>query len=242
MKIEPLDGERIEPPARGILQRYLALDPPTRFTTQELVEGGLASEKARHFASQAARSRVALRVERGEYVAVDPSIAIRAWALPEYYASVLLTHDALGHLGIEHAFACLTATEETELVLDRPWVVAPGASRERAGKVDRFLYDVERTSERTLEVMGERFQIPTTSPEETGLLLASAGLPREVEAAERLLEAHEPPEELVPAFNYFGLDLQADNLESRRPEIQLPDFIEERRERLSEELLRGGPS
>jgi len=83
VKFEPLDDERIDPPPRRVLQRYLGLDPPTEFSTRQLREAGVSSATARQFASQAARCRLAVRVELGSHVAVDPSTAARAWALPD---------------------------------------------------------------------------------------------------------------------------------------------------------------
>lgn len=242
MDIEPLEEERIDPPTPTLLQRYLCLDPPTSVTIKELEAKGWSSSKARQFATHGKDSRLLVHVDRGGYVAIDPSVAIRAWALPEYYADLLVLHDALEHLDIDHAFACLTASARTGLLFDRPWLVTVERSGGQAPKVDRFTYNVQSTTSETLEVLGKRFEVPAVSPEETALLLASTGLPREVEAAEEIVQAHPPPEELIAAFNFFGITVDPEILESQRPQIEFPAFIQERRDRLGEELLRGGPS
>lgn len=232
----------IEPPPPAPLQRYLSLGPPRTFTVRSL-EGELgSSSKARQFATKATRSFLAVRVQRGGYVAVDPSVAIRSWALPRYYARLLVLHDALEHLEVEHAFACLPASEETDLVFDQPWPVVPPAAGETVPKVERFGYEPLLTGTTRLEVMGETFELSTLSTQQTALILAATGLPREVEAAQLLVDEHPPDDELVPAFNYVGLALQRDELAVEDPQITFPAFIERRREDLSEDLLREGPS
>lgn len=175
-------------------------------------------------------------------MAVDPSIAIRAWALPAYYAELLSLHDALTRLQIDHAFACLTATAETDLVLERPWPVTREPPETAARKIDRFVYHYRWEGKETIEALGESYRVPTLSLPETALLLGSTGLSREVMAAEGIVEVQPPPDSLVPAFNFFGVRLESDTTESREPDIQFPRFIQERRRRLSEELLRGGGS
>jgi hypothetical protein len=44
----------------------------------------------------------------------------------------------------------------------------------------------------------------------------------------------------VPAFDYHGLDLGSDAVESQAPDLELPFFLQDRRERLGDELLREG--
>lgn len=242
VRVEPLNESSIEPPSRGILQTYLSLDPPTEFSNKSLEARGMTSGQARQFAIHATRDRIAVRIDRGEYMAVDPSIAIRAWALPTYYAELLLLHDALTRLEIDHAFACLTATVETDLVLERPWPVTREPPDEAARKIDRFVYNYRWEGKETIEALGESYSVPTLSRPETALLLGSTGLSREVLAAQEIVEAKPPPDGLVPAFNSFGISLGSGTTESREVDIQFPRFIQERRKRLSEELLRGGGS
>lgn len=202
----------------------------------------MTSNQARQFATHATRHHLAVRVDRGEYMAVDPSIAIRAWALPAYYAELLLLHDALTRLQIDHAFACLTATVETDLILERPWPVTREPPEKVARKIDRFVYPYRWDGKEAIEALGGSYSIPTLSLPETALLLGATGLSREVMAAEGIVEVQPPPDTLVPAFNFFGVRLGSATTESREPDIRFPRFIQERRRRLGEELLRGGGS
>lgn len=240
MNVAPLREAEVDPPPPVIIQRYLSLGPPRQFTVRALEDELGSSNKARQFVTKATRSFLAVRVRRGEYVAIDPSVAIRGWGIPEYYAGLLVLHDALDQMGIDHAFACLPASEETDLVFGRPWVVAPREADDQAPKVERFSYDFGSPGTTGLEVLGETFELPVLRSEEAALVLAATGLPREVEAARSLIEGHPPGEELVPAFNYVGLDLERETLAVEEPEIGFPSFIEDRRESLSEDLLRGG--
>lgn len=242
MNVEPLEEERIAPPTQSVLQRYLSIDPPRKFSVQDLEEEFGSSSKARQFATKATSSRIAVRIERGEYVAIDPSVSIRAWAIPDYQAHLLVLHAALEHLGINHAFACLPAGEETDLLFDWPWLVTPTQESNKASKVSRFTYDYGAIETVEMEALGETFDVPVLSLEETALVLAATGLPREVEAARSLVEGHPPDESLVPAFNYVGLDLGRDNVDVENPHIGFPEVIEHRRQSLGEDLLREGRS
>jgi hypothetical protein len=238
--VPPLEEGRIDPPTQTILQRYLSLDPPTAFAPSELEARFGSSSKARQFSMKARGSRLAVRLDRGSYVAVDPSVAIRAWAVPDYHARILVLHDALAYLGIEHVFACLGASAETELIFERPWLVIPPSGEEPAPEIERFTYEYRSPATHTIHVMGETFELPSPSPEETALLLASTGLPRAVEAARSWMERRPPPDRLVPCFNYVGLDLDPDTVTVEDPEVDFPGFIERQRRSLGEELLRGG--
>lgn len=238
-----LDTKAIDPPPRGLIQQFLSLDPPGRFRTSELSDVFDSDAKRRKFAHDAARRLLSVRIRHGEYVAVDPSVAVRTWALPDYWAGLLALHDIVDQLGIDYAFACLTAGRETDLVPGRPWlVVQPPEDREEIDAVDRFVYAFreEEVGTEPTTVMDHTFDLPRLSREETALLLASTGLGRQVDAARSILEAYPPDEQLVPFFNHVGIDTGSENLESEDPGIRFPSFIEEERERLSDELLRGG--
>ncbi len=223
-----------------MIQRYLSLDPPARFTIGALEEMGFTSSKARLFASQATKANVAVRLERGEYLAVDPSIAVRAWGIPSYYGDLLVLHEAARFLDVEHAFACVTAKRHSLLLFDQAWMVTKPDDSDVASKIERFSFEYQSSTMETLNVLGASFNVPVLSIEETALLLGATGLPREREAAHELIEAHPPPEEFAPWFNHYGIDLGYENLKSANPGIRLPGFVEERRTQFGEELLRGG--
>lgn len=242
MHVDPLGEEEIDPPPPAVIRRYLSLGPPRRFSIETLEEEFGRSNVARQFATKATKRLLSVRVERGGYVAVDPSVAVRSWALPDYYARLLVLHDALDHLEIDHAFACLPASAGTDLVFERPWVVTPEETSEEIPKIERFIYDYGATRTSSLDVLGEAFELPVLSGEETALVLAATGLPREAQAASLLLEDDPPSEDLIPSFNYVGLDLGWENLAVEDPRIGFPRFVERRREALSEDLLREGRS
>lgn len=230
----------IDPPARGTLQTYLGLAPPTEFRPRDLQGEDLSADQARKFAHEAAKTSLAVRVRRGHYVALDPSLPMRVWALPSYWDRLLAIHAALDHLGIDHAFACLSAAAETDLVPERPWLVLEPISGEGVTEIDRFLYDFRSGDRTEVTVLGHTFEIPRLGPVETALLLAATGLPRHREAAKALIEHHPAPERLAPEFNFLGLVVDPDIVESRRPDVELPGFVEAQRARLSDEILRGG--
>lgn len=241
MDVPPLDEERIDPPPRAVTQRYLSLDPPRTFNIRELRDAGFTSSKARLFASQAAKARISVRLERGEYLAVDPSIAVRAWGLPSYYADLLVLHEAATFLDVEHAFACLTANLHSDLMFQRPWMVTKPNDNHIASKIERFSFDFQSTTVETLNTLGASLELPELSIEETALLLGATGLPREREASRAMTDAHPPPDHFAPWFNHYGIDLGSDVIESKDPGIRFPAFIEHRRERFGEALLREGP-
>lgn len=242
MPVDPLSATEIDPPRRRLLQTFLALDPPRPFTIEDLEDRGASSSNARKEASEATKSQLAVRIQRGRYVALDPSIAIRAWALPSYYARLLTLHGCLEHLDVDHAFVCLGASQETDLLFDRPWLVIGEEAAEQLSAIDRFVYAAEATDEVTLEIMGASFDLPVLGRFDTALLLAATGLPREREAAAELVDDRSISREEAANLNAFGLNVDPDVLESRTPELELPDFIEERRRQLGEELLREGSS
>ena len=158
-----------------------------------------------------------------------------------YWAELLALHNALTLHHIDHAFACLTAGNLSDYVPDRPWLVTVQDQVESIEKVDRFRFDYKEPKTEPLEIMGESFKVNVTSPQDTALLLAATGLPRERIAAKQILERHPPRKDVAKRLNYFGVPTLRDVVESEDPRIRLPSFLEERRSRLGNELLRGGP-
>lgn len=75
-----------------------------------------------------AKHGLALRIRHGHYALVDPSVAIRSWAIPRYYGESLSVTNALTRAGVPPAFACFTAGLEADYVAERPFlVVRPSA-------------------------------------------------------------------------------------------------------------------
>lgn len=238
--VHPLDAQDVDPPYRKLVQTYLGLDPPTEFSIEDLAERTQSNDRARKFASEATDHYLAVRVKRGRYVALNPSIAVRCWGVPSYYAELLALHDCLAHLEVEHAFACLTATRETDLVFDRPWIVTPPDVDRSLSEIDRFRHEIEETESAELETFGDSFTVPILQPEQTALILAATSLPRERDAARDILAGLDLDTPRIREFNALGLELDPDILESREPKIQLPTFVEEKRRQLADDLLREG--
>lgn len=240
VEVHPLNSHDVDPPYRKLVQTFLGLGPPTEFSIEDIQERTQSNDQARKFASEAAGHYLAVRVERGRYVAVNPSVAVRCWGIPSYYADLLALHDCLAHLEVEHAFACLAATRETDLVFDRPWLVTPPELDRPLGAIDRFRHELEGTESEELRTFGDSFTVPVLQPEQTALILAATSLPRERDAARDILADRDLDEQRIREFNALGLELDPDVLESREPEIQLPEFVEEQRRQLADDLLREG--
>lgn len=240
MKPALLAEADIKTPPGWVLRTYLGLAPPQHFALQLLEKQAKSGNFARQFAHVAAKHYLIVRVRSGKYVALDPSVAVRAWALPMYWAELLALHNALKLHHVDHAFACLAAGNLSDYVPDRPWLVTHNDEVEGIEKIDRFHFSYKDPKTESLEIMGQSFTVKVTSPQETALLLAATGLPRERIAAKQILERHPPRKDVAKKLNFYGVPALRGMVESEEPGVRLPSFLEERRSRLGNELLRGG--
>lgn len=244
MKPGLLRGNQIRTPPSWVLRAYFGLDPPQHFTLQHLEQQAKSDTAARQFVHVAAKHHLVVRVRPGKYVALDPSVAIRTWALPPYWAELLSLHNALSIHKIDHAFACLAAGALSDYVPDRPWLVTlhdPADTKaDTIEKIDRFHFNYKDPKTETFEVLGAKFAVKITNPHETALLLAATGLPRERIAAKQIIDRRLPTKAFARKLNHVGLSALNDVTESEETDVRFPGFIEERRREFGSELLRGG--
>ncbi|MFA5861591.1 MAG: hypothetical protein WDA16_07840 [Candidatus Thermoplasmatota archaeon] len=247
MTVEALSSGKIDPPPPKLLQYYLELvgrvgrldkdvDPAD---VEQMTGSGGAARQVGHLWP---KHRLAVRLRFGEYALVDPSVAIRAWGVPAYYAELLTLHDVLETRKIPHAFACLTAATNADYVPERPLLVTPHDEERRTERLDAIRYDFRKadTMYVTLDVLGKEIKVPALVPREAAVVLAALGTPREISTARTLAEDPDLPDETARKLNHFGLRLKPSVFRSENPRIGLPEELKKRRARLAESLLAEG--
>lgn len=253
-----LDRKRIRTPPPWVLRAYLTIvdrfarrgeDRRWIFVDQLSEMLGMSDGSARQLVLEGTKAHLLVRVYRGAYVLVRPSLGLRLGALPAYWAELLAVNDALDQSAYaEWAFACVTASSRTDYVPDRPWLVthpdqvrAPDAPWRLFDEVDRFAYAHSPASERIkVSFLEWETEVPLLTPEETALILASTRMPREVDAATQLLDHAdvEVDAALARRLNFYNVRAREDVGVWEDPDIRVPEFIEERQERLGRQILR----
>ncbi|MHB8584890.1 MAG: hypothetical protein ACYDDF_03520 [Thermoplasmatota archaeon] len=245
MQVHPRPSKEIRPAPPGLLQPYLSLadrlaGKGSNVVTLEEI-GAVASSPGagKQLAHLWTKHSLAVRLRHGRYALVDPSVAIRAWAIPPYFSDLLTLDDALTRAGITHGFACITAGQHADYVPERPFLVLR-SSEESAAWVPHFAYNypAKTVTKTRLDALGQRFHVPALSREQAALILASTSLPREVRAAKQLLHGHPMSDSVAKRLNALGLRMRKDVYESEDPRIRLPEFVEVRRDALAEETLK----
>lgn len=250
MELQILPKASITFPPKWAARYYLVLKPPTWVFAKNLSKKlGTSESLAKRFLHEGATNRLLVRVSHGAYIAINPSVAFRLGAVSRYWADLLAINDALRNSAYTRwAFACLGAMTRTAYVPDRPWLVThpdvqPPTDRpwQLFDTLDRFGYrHQEPPNEKWLKVsvLGYDVNLPVTTSEDTALILAATGLPREVEAAKEILRTRPPDRRLARKLNFLGVRTEGEELSSEDPRVELPAFVEERRRRLGLELLR----
>lgn len=232
-------GAQIGLPPDWVFRIYCDLEPPGKFQLKQLVEKIGSGPKARQFVYVATKHRWVVRTGWGEYVALDPSVVVRLSGLEGYWKDLLAVHEAMRMVDVPHAFLCLTAMAQSDLVPARSHVVVP-PSHQGQQVAEAFVYAYGPTRAVSLDLGGWRVRVDTVSPEDAALLLAATTLPREVQAARTILGSKRPSKKLASKLNAYGLDVRDDVTRSEQVDLRLPRFIERRRKDLAEELLRTG--
>ena len=248
--VHPLPPREIDPPPRGLLQQYLGAvaTGPDAATELGSVDHGFlqdilgSNSAARQAAFHWTKHHLAVRLRQGQYALVRPSVAIRAWSIPAYYADLLTLHDVLHARNVRHAFACLTAAQEADYVPGEPILVLQHDARERLTKIEAVGYDFARDDVRTvrLEVLGEAYTVPALEPRAAAIVFASFGVPRATRIARDLARVQPPDADLAMHLNHFGVRLDKDVFRSLDPHIRLPKAIERKRREYADSLLAEG--
>lgn len=245
--VHPLPKDAIEPPHKALLQYYLSLLggaalSPLDLDTSALEALAPSPGAARQVAHQWTKHHLAVRLRFGSYAMVDPSVAIRAWGIPSYYAELLVLHDVLAARKIPHAFACLTAATHADYVPERPLLVTHHDEERQTDRLEAIRYDFPRATleEAKLAVLGEEFAVPILPTAEAAIVFAALGTPRETMAARELAQQAPLDERVARRLNHFGVRLDARVFRSEDPRVKLPKHLEARRSRLAESLLAEG--
>lgn len=225
--VNTLSEDEVNAPPRWIISTYLGSKPPLKIERREIVEGLDNENRIDQFLRDATEFYLIKKLDRGKYFAVDPCTAINCWAVEEYYAELLVLDSLFDHLGVDHAFLCLSGYEYADYVPDRPMVV----TREELGYggVDNFVYDLSGTKKIYLKVMKRRFELPLLSEEEAALLFLSTYLSREVKAGTELLEGRELSTGLRNKLLSLGYSGYGGD-KATGVEIELPGWVKRKRE------------
>lgn len=186
-----------------------------------------------------AKHHLAVRLRHGDYALVDPSIAVRAWVVPDYYAEIITVSSVLAARKIPHAFACLTATLHADYVADVPILVTPHNVRERTDKLDGVRYDfpASHVTKVKVDVLGAAFAIPILTEPEAAVVFAAFGTPRTRRVARELAAGHEAREDLALKLNHYGIRLNKRVFKSLDPRVALPAEWEQRRRRYADAAI-----
>lgn len=245
--VHSLPKDAIEPPNKALLQYYLSLaggavSSPLDLDTSALEALAPSPGAARQVAHQWTKHHLAVRLRFGSYAMVDPSVAIRAWGIPPYYADLLVLHDVLAARKIPHAFACLSAATHADYVPERPLLVTHHDEERRTDRLEAIRYDFPRTSleDAKLAVLGEEYTLPILAVSEAAIVFAALGTPRETMAARELAQQAPLEERTARRLNHYGVRLEPRVFRSEDPRIKLPEHLQTRRSRLAESMLAEG--
>ncbi|MFW6142345.1 MAG: hypothetical protein ACOC53_07285 [Candidatus Saliniplasma sp.] len=227
--INTVSEDNIKVPPGWITKLYLTLEPPRKFKRNEVVKDIDDKNRIDQFLRQSPGYGLLKKLNRGEYFAVDPCIAVNCWAIGSYYAELLLLDSLFEYIGMDHAFLCLSANEYGDYVPERPMLV----TKERIGfkELDNFVYDFRTDGELTVKVMKKTFELPLLNREETALLLMSTYLSREVKAGKEMIrdiDLNKKVKSKLSNLGYPGFDGDA----SIQTEIQVPDWIRDKQEKV----------
>ncbi len=225
LKASTLPEDRIDIPPGWLTRKYLTLNPPAVFERKDIGNDNLLDQ----FLRRSARYHMVKKLDRGKYFAADPCTAINCWAVEDYFAQILLLNSLFSHLKIPYCFLCLSTYMYSDYVPERPMVV----TREDNGykEIQNFVFDFSDREIVKLEVLKKTYDIPVLNKEDTGLLLLSTYLSREVKAGKEILGKIEVGEET----KYKLLRLGYIDYGGERPvtfEVELPDWIKEKQKKV----------
>lgn len=246
VKVAPLPPEEASIPPPRLVQFYLntygrlARDEDVSMHELDNVTGSTSS--ARQVGHNWVKHGLAVRLRFGEYALVDPSIAIRAWGVPRYYADLLRLHDVLHARKIPHAFACLTGARNADYVPEAPLLVTYRDEERVSDHLDSIRFDFRKGGIETvkLDVLGLDVAVPALDKEQAALIFAALGTPREVAVARALVSQSDVSEEMARRLNHFGLRAKPGTFRAEDPRIVLTDELRKRRERLADSMLAEG--
>lgn len=240
--VQPAPGGETSMPPPAVFARYMRATDALGLTATVDPDGLEAVFHSRALARRAvfywAKHHLAVRLRHGDYALVDPSVAVRAWVIPDYYAEILTVSSVLSARKIDHAFACLTATINADYVPESPILVTTHEVEESTDKLDAFRYDFPRAqvTKVKLDVIGVTYEVPILSKPEAAIVFAAMGTPRARRVARELAQGREAKEDLALKLNHYGIRTNKRVFKTTDPRVTLPIETEQRRRRYADSL------
>ncbi len=225
--IPTLDEKDMRVPPRWLIKKYISLNPPKRFKRKDMLEDN--KNLADQFLKKSMDYYLTIKLNRGEYFAVDPSILINCWAAMGYYAELLSLNSVFEHEGLSHAFICFSGNAYADYVPERTMVVFnedPGF-----GELDYFVYDFSAEKKVKLKLFGQTYELPILDGTDTALLFLSTYLPREVKAGKEIFEGLKLSQNMKDKLLWLGYS----GYGGKKPnefDVELPNYIKEKQNAL----------
>lgn len=253
MKLPYIRAENLRTPPRGLLtmlMRVSSLRGP--IGVNEVSRFDSSESGPRVFLHYAEKAGLLIRGEHGKYYPVDMRVVLLSSMTTEYFRSLWRVHEVLEREGVTHAFACLTTSSVADYLPSRPIVAVTQEDFTSFSKADFFglVIDPEELTSHTTKVTFEwedgapAFEVSELDRYWTSLLLGAIGLPREIDAAKRLLAGREDiDDDMARRLNAYGLSPRKDVLEKEEA-VLVPSHIDAMRAQYAEVLrqieVRGG--
>lgn len=235
-KIQSGPPDSMSIPPRWVMSNYLSLEPPRQVNIGMIKERFGSDGMAWQFVRLAEKHGLLVRTARGKYVIIDPDIAVRAFALDNYYRDLLVIDNALKILEKKHAFLCLSAHEYTDYLPEKIMPVL--LPEEPYPRLDALGFVFKGNNAVKLSVFDRIVEIPILSRADTALLLLSTYLPREVIAGRSILKDIPMTKTLVRKLKFlgysdYGIVPGVDNIK-----ITLPRWLIGKKERYAENRIK----
>ena len=253
MRLPYVRAENLRTPPRGLLtmlMRVSSLESP--IGVDEVSQFDPSESGPRVFLHYAEKAGLLIRGEHGKYYPVDMKVVLLSSLITEYYRSIWRIHDVLERVGVAHAFACLTSAAVADYLPSRPIVAVSQEDFPRFSKADFFGLVLEWKHFEDHATMvsfdwddgSQAFEVLELDRYWTVLLLGAIGLPREIDAARRLLEGMDDVDDVMARrLNAYGLSPRKDVLD-KELSVLVPPHIDSMRAKYAEALrqieVRGG--
>lgn len=212
-------------PARWVLKSFLSLEPPRIFHVSELKDSSTDINTLNQFLNEAHKFNLVIRLQRGEYFAPPPNIAIETFAMDDYHSKLILLNSLFDHLNIQHVFLCISTNIYADYIPDRVMPVLKREPKEFEQEyIDHFVYDFKEKNTIEMKFFDNQLRIPTLSKKETAILLLSTYIPREINAGKEILNDVELDQETKDILKGMGYVRYGGKKVKKLP-IKHPKFI-----------------